>query len=307
MSVFDSMDSLIGNTPVLRLKNASKEMQAPDILYAKLEMMNPTLSSKDRAALYMIRDFEKRKLLAPGGTIIEPTSGNTGIGLAAIGALKGYKVIVVMPDTMSRERIQLISAYGADVVLTEGCLGMKGAIDKANEIRLQTPGAVICGQFENKANALSHYETTGPELYRDFKGKIGAVVAGIGTGGTITGCAKYLKEQDASIRIIGVEPFSSPLLSKGASGPHGLQGIGANFVPDILDASLIDEIVCVKDEDAFSSCRLLAKTEGILPGITSGAAFWAACRIAKETNSGLPVVCIFPDSGTRYLSGGLFE
>lgn len=307
MAVYSSVDKMIGNTPVLRVTNLAKALGAPDIVYAKLEMMNPSLSAKDRAAMFMISDYEARGLLAPGGTIIEPTSGNTGIGLAAIGAAKGYKVIVVMPDTMSRERIMLIAAYGAQVVLTPGRLGMKGAIEKANEIRLNTPGAIIAGQFENRANPRAHYETTGPEIRKDFEGKIGAFVAGIGTGGTITGCAEYLKEQDKDIEIIGVEPFSSPLLTKGISGPHGLQGIGANFTPEILDLSLIDRILPVKDEDAFETARLLAKTEGILAGITSGAALFAALQIAKKRNDGLPVVCILPDSGTRYLSGGLFE
>lgn len=307
MAIFSSVTQMIGNTPVLRVSNATKALGAPDILYAKLEMMNPTLSAKDRAAFFMISDYEMRGLLLPGGTIIEPTSGNTGIGLAAIGAAKGYKVIVVMPDTMSKERIMLLTAYGATVVLTPGRLGMKGAIEKAEEIRSSTPGAIIAGQFENNANPKAHYETTGPEILRDFEGKIGAFVAGIGTGGTITGCAKYLKEQDEHIEIIGVEPFSSPLLTKGASGPHGLQGIGANFVPEILDLSLIDRILTVKDEDAFETARILSRTEGILAGITSGAALYAAAQIAKERNDGIPVVCILPDSGTRYLSGGLFE
>ncbi len=307
MAIFSSVTQMIGNTPVLRVSNAARALGAPDILYAKLEMMNPTLSAKDRAAFFMISDYEKRGLLLPGGTIIEPTSGNTGIGLAAIGAAKGYKVIVVMPDTMSKERMMLMTAYGASVVLTPGRLGMKGAIEKAEEIRSSTPGAIIAGQFENSANPQAHYETTGKEIWYDFEGKIGAFVAGIGTGGTITGCAKYLKEQDKDIEIIGVEPFSSPLLTKGASGPHGLQGIGANFVPEILDLSLIDRIMTVKDEDAFETARLLARTEGILAGITSGAAAYAAAQIAKERTDGLPVVCILPDSGTRYLSGGLFE
>ncbi len=307
MAIFSSVTQMIGNTPVLRVSNAAKALGAPDILYAKLEMMNPTLSAKDRAAFFMISDYEMRGLLLPGGTIIEPTSGNTGIGLAAIGAAKGYKVIVVMPDTMSKERIMLLTAYGATVVLTPGRLGMKGAIEKAEEIRSSTPGAIIAGQFKNNANPKAHYETTGPEILRDFEGKIGAFVAGIGTGGTITGCAKYLKEQDEHIEIIGVEPFSSPLLTKGASGPHGLQGIGANFIPEILDLSLIDRILTVKDEDAFETARILSRTEGILAGITSGAALYAAAQIAKERNDGLPVVCILPDSGTRYLSGGLFE
>lgn len=307
MAVFSSMDTLIGNTPVLRVSKAAKILGAPDVLYAKLEMMNPTLSAKDRAALFMIADCEEKGLLSPGGTIIEPTSGNTGIGLAAIGAAKGYKVVVVMPDSMSKERIQLISAYGAKVVLTQGALGMKGAIDKANEIKMNTPGAIIAGQFENPANALSHYQTTGPEIWRDFEGAIGAFVAGIGTGGTITGCAKFLKEKDPGIEIIGVEPFSSPLLTGGVSGPHGLQGIGANFVPEILNLNLIDRILPVRDEDAFETARLLARTEGILAGITSGAALFAASRIAAQRNDGRPVVCVLPDSGTRYLSGGLFE
>lgn len=307
MAIFSSATQMIGNTPVLRVSNAAKALGAPDILYAKLEMMNPTLSAKDRAAFFMISDYEARGLLLPGGTIIEPTSGNTGIGLAAIGAAKGYKVIVVMPDTMSKERILLMTAYGASVVLTPGKLGMKGAVEKAEEIRSSTPGAIIAGQFENKANPRAHFETTGPEIWRDFEGKIGALVCGIGTGGTITGCAKYLKEHDKNIEIIGVEPFTSPLLTKGISGPHGLQGIGANFVPEILNLNLVNRILPVKDEDAFESARLLARTEGILAGITSGAALFAASQIAKERNDGLPVVCILPDSGTRYLSGGLFE
>ncbi|MBR3927788.1 MAG: cysteine synthase A [Clostridia bacterium] len=307
MAIVSSVVQMIGNTPVLRVSKAAKALGAPDILYAKLEMTNPTLSAKDRAAFFMISDYERRGLLLPGGTIIEPTSGNTGIGLAAIGAARGYNVIVVMPDTMSKERIMLMTAYGASVVLTPGKLGMKGAIEKAEEIRANTPGAIICGQFENPANVKAHYETTGPEIHRDFNGRIGAFVAGIGTGGTITGCAKYLKEQNKDIEIIGVEPFASPLLTGGISGAHGLQGIGANFVPDILDRALIDRVLTVKDEDAFETARLLARTEGILAGITSGAALFAASQIAKERAGGLPVVCVLPDSGTRYLSGGLFE
>lgn len=307
MSIFASVEALVGNTPVLRASRAAKALGAPDSIYAKLEMMNPTQSAKDRAALYMIEDYEKKGLLAPGGVIIEPTSGNTGIGLASMGTARGYKVIVVMPDTMSKERIQLISAYGASVVLTPGAKGMKGAIETAEALQKSTPGAIIAGQFENSANPLSHYETTGPEIWRDFNGRIGALVCGIGTGGTITGCARYLKEKDKSIEVIGVEPFSSPLLTKGVSGPHGLQGIGANFVPGILDQTLIDRVALVKDEEAFACAKLIARTEGILCGITSGAALFAAAQIAKERRDSLPVVCILPDSGTRYLSAGLFE
>ena len=307
MPVYESMDKMIGNTPVIRISRAAKDIGAPDLLYAKLEMMNPTLSAKDRPALYMIEDYERKGLLSPGGTIVEPTSGNTGIGLAAVGAVKGYRVILTMPDTMSKERIQLLKAYGAEVVLTDGKYGMKGAIDRAQKIVLETPGAILAGQFTNGANPLSHYETTAHEIERDFGLSIGAVVAGIGTGGTITGIARYLKERNPAIRIVGVEPASSPLLTKGVSGPHGLQGIGANFVPEILDRTLIDEIIPVTDTQAFASCKLIARAEGILPGITSGAAFFAAAQIAKEAKNDLPVICIFPDSGTRYLSGGLFE
>lgn len=304
MRVFDSIEQLVGGTPLVRLGR-----YAPDVcLYAKAEYMNPAGSIKDRAALGMIADFEARSLLQPGGTIIEPTSGNTGIALAAFAAVKGYKMILVMPDTMSPERIRLAGAYGAQVVLTPGAQGMAGAVERAETLQKTIAGSVIAGQFENPANPASHEATTGPEIWRDTDGKVRLLFAGIGTGGTITGIGRYLKAQDPSIRVIGIEPASSPLLTEGKAGPHGLQGIGANFVPKAFDRSAADEVVTVTDADAFAAMRQLARREGLFVGITSGAAAFAAARYMRENGLEDALgVCILPDTGARYLSTGLFD
>lgn len=307
MAVFENIESLVGNTPLVRLKRFSAALGAPDCLYGKLENANPTGSAKDRPALYMIRKAEESGELLPGGTIIEPTSGNTGIGLAAIGAARGYRVILTMPDTMSKERIQLLTAYGAEVVLTDGKMGMSGAIAKAEELLASIKGAIIPGQFVNPENARAHEETTGPEIFRDLGDEIGAFVAGVGTGGTLTGTARFLKKNAKDIKVIAVEPASSPLISKGYSGAHGLQGIGANFIPEILDSSLIDRVEAVSDEDAFETAKKLARSEGLLCGITSGAALFAAARYAIETGENRPVVALLPDSGSRYLSSGIYD
>lgn len=306
MAVYESIEDLIGHTPLMRLSRYAASLNAGKSLFGKLEQFNPSGSAKDRAALYMIREASASGSLQPGGTIIEPTSGNTGIGLAAVGAAQGYRVIVVMPDTMSKERIRLIAAYGAQVVLTPGALGMKGAIDKAEDLRAHTPGAIIAGQFENPANPRAHECTTGPEIWNDLQGEIGAFIAGAGTGGTLSGTARYLKSRDPGIRIIAVEPASSPLLTKGVCGPHGLQGIGANFVPKNLDLSLVDEIIPVSDEDAFTATKALARTEGFLCGITSGAAAFAAARVCRDL-PGKNVVALLPDNGDRYLSTGIYD
>ena len=290
------MNQLIGNTPLLRLGNN---------LYAKAEFVNQTGSVKDRAAKYILEDAEKRGLLTPGGTIIEPTSGNMGIALAALAAPKGYRCIIVMPDSMSAERQQLMRSYGAEVVLTPGREGMAGSIAKAAELASNIPGSFIPGQFENPANALAHYRTTGPEIWAQTEGKVDIFVAGVGTGGTITGTARYLKEKNPSIRIVAVEPAKSPLLSLGQAGPHGIQGIGANFIPKLLDRSLLDEVMTVTDEEAFAAARELARRFGILCGISAGANYHAAAAIAAA-NPEKTVVTLLPDSGTRYLSTGIF-
>lgn len=292
-----SIESLIGNTPLV---------SGGDNLYLKLEYTNLTGSVKDRAALGMILDGEKRGILKPGATIIEPTSGNTGIALAAIGASRGYKCIIVMPDSMSTERQMLMRAYGAEVVLTPGKLGMAGAVSKAEELAAQIPGSWIAGQFDNSANAMAHYRTTGPEIWQQTNGKVDVFVAGVGTGGTITGVGRFLKERNPNVRIVAVEPKSSPLLTEGRAGGHKIQGIGANFVPKVLDRTILDEIVPVADEDAFAATRRLAHEKGILAGISSGAAFFAAETIVKQ-NPEKTVVVLLPDSGMRYLSTGLFE
>lgn len=292
-----SIESLIGNTPLV---------SGGDNLYLKLEYTNLTGSVKDRAALGMILDGEARGILKPGATIIEPTSGNTGIALAAIGASRGYKCIIVMPDSMSAERQMLMRAYGAQVVLTPGKLGMAGAVSKAEELAAQIPGSWIAGQFENPANAMAHYRTTGPEIWQQTDGKVDVFVAGVGTGGTITGVGRFLKEQNPNVRIVAVEPKSSPLLTEGRAGGHKIQGIGANFVPKVLDRAILDDIIPVADEDAFAATRRLAHEKGILAGISSGAAFFAAETIAKQ-NPEKTVVVLLPDSGMRYLSTGLFE
>ena len=297
--IYNDIIELIGSTPLLRLNRFAPGLD----LLAKLERQNPAGSAKDRAALYMIRDAEAKGALAPGGMIIEPTSGNTGIGIAALAAVLGYRAVIVMPDSMSVERVKLIAAYGAEVVLTPGAEGMSGAVAKAEELRAANPGSVIAGQFENPANPLAHYETTGPEIWADAEGRVDAFVAGVGTGGTITGVGRFLREKNPDVRIIAVEPAGSPLLSEGRSGAHAIQGIGANFVPEALDTSVYDEIIAVSDEDALESMRALARTEGLLVGVSSGAAAWAAREVAKRPEfAGKRVVCLLPDTGERYLS-----
>ncbi len=307
MKVFSDISSLIGNTPLLCVSDYCEET-LPAQVFAKLEYLNPAGSVKDRAALSMIEKAEKDGILKQGSVIIEPTSGNTGIGLAAIAASRGYKVILTMPETMSVERRKLLSAYGARIVLTKGEKGMKGAIEEAERIAKETPNSFIAGQFTNPANVEAHYRTTGPEIYNDLNGNVDIFVAGVGTGGTITGVGKYLKEKNKDIKIVAVEPTASPMLSKGEAGPHPLQGIGANFVPEILDRSLIDEIITVSGEEAFSASKNLAKNKGILVGISSGAALSAATTIAKrQENSGKNIVVLLPDTGDRYLSTAMFD
>lgn len=302
-----SVEELIGNTPLIRLARIEKALELSGRLFAKAERFNPAGSAKDRAAVSMLDDAEKRGLLRSGGTLIEPTSGNTGIALACVGTLRGYRVIIVMPDNMSRERISLIRAYGATVILTEGKKGMAGAIEKAEELRKENPGSIIAGQFDNPANAQAHYDTTGPEIEKDLSGQVGVFVAGIGTGGTLTGTGKYLKEKIAGVKILGVEPSDSPLLTRGKAGPHPLQGIGANFIPPVLDRTLPDEVVPVSGADAYACARMLAKYEGLLCGTTSGAALHAAIGEARKTeNEGKNIVVLLPDTGERYLSGDLF-
>ena len=297
--IYNDIIELIGSTPLLRLNRFAPGLD----LLAKLERQNPAGSAKDRAALYMIRDAEAKGALAPGGMIIEPTSGNTGIGIAALAAVLGYRAVIVMPDSMSVERVKLIAAYGAEVVLTPGAEGMSGAVAKAEELRAANPGSVIAGQFENPANPLAHYETTGPEIWADAEGRVDAFVAGVGTGGTITGVGRFLREKNPGVRIVAVEPAGSPLLSEGRSGAHAIQGIGANFVPEALDTSVYDEIITVSDGDALESMRALARTEGLLVGVSSGAAAWAAREVAKRPEfAGKRVVCLLPDTGERYLS-----
>lgn len=304
--LYNDISELVGGTPVLRLAGFAEKSGADAELFAKLERSNPAGSAKDRVALYMINDAEKRGLLKKGGVIIEPTSGNTGIGLAAIGVSRGYRVILTMPDTMSVERRKLIAAYGAEVVLTAGKDGMSGAIAKAKELKEELDG-FIPSQFENPANALAHYETTGPELWRDLDGDIDVFVASVGTGGTLTGVARYLKEQKSDVRIIAVEPKESPLLSEGKAGPHKIQGIGANFVPEVLDKSVIDEIVTVSAEEAFQCGREIARTEGILVGISSGAVLAAALKLAERPeNKGKRIAMVLTDTGERYLSSEMF-
>ena len=304
--LYSCMEEIIGNTPMVKLSRYLAARGISGSVFGKLESVNPSGSAKDRAALYMIDEAEKNGVLTLGGTIIEPTSGNTGIGLAAIGAARGYRVILVMPDTMSQERIRLLKAYGAQVVLTPGNEGMKGSIARAEELREAILGAVLAGQFDNPANPLAHEKTTGPEIWKDLGGKVDVFVAGAGTGGTLTGTAKYLKKQNPDIRIVAVEPASSPLLTEGHAGAHGLQGIGANFVPKNLDLSLVDEIMTVTDEDAFASAKLLARSEGLLTGITSGAAAYAAGELAKKYPDA-NIVALLPDNGDRYLSTGIYD
>ena len=296
--------TLIGHTPLVELLHTD----APATILVKLEGMNPGGSAKDRVALAMVKDAEERGLLSPGGTIIEPTSGNTGVGLAMVAAARGYHCILVMPDSMSLERRRLLTAYGAELVLTPGIEGMAGCVRKAVELREAIPGSIIAGQFVNPANPAAHYASTGPEIWADTNGEVDVFVAGIGTGGTITGVGRFLKEQNPAVHIVGVEPAASPLLTKGHAGPHPLQGIGANFVPEVLDLSLVDEIIPVEGETAFSTTRTLAQKEGILAGITSGAAVWAALQLAKRPElAGKTIVTLLPDSGERYLSTGIFD
>ncbi|WP_026890729.1 cysteine synthase A [Lacrimispora aerotolerans] len=299
---------LIGNTPLVEFCNFQKNYKLSAVLLAKLEYFNPAGSVKDRAAFFMIDDAEKNGILKPGATIIEPTSGNTGIGIASIAAAKGYRAILTMPETMSVERRNLLKAYGAEIVLTEGTKGMKGAIAKAEELQKEIPNSVILGQFDNQSNVKAHRETTGPEIWRDTDGKVDIFVAGIGTGGTITGAGEYLKSQNPEIRIVGVEPAGSPVLSGGNPGPHGIQGIGAGFVPSILNTEIYDEIITVENSDAYATGKDIAKLEGILVGISSAAAVWAAAKLAKQPeNAGKRIVVILPDTGDRYLSTPLFS
>lgn len=308
MSIYTNVTELIGKTPLLRLANLEKAENAQANIIAKVEFFNPAGSVKDRVANAMIAEAEKSGVLKPGATIIEPTSGNTGIGLASVGTAKGYKVILTMPETMSVERRNLVKAYGAEVVLTEGAKGMTGAIEKAEELKNETDGAVILGQFVNPANPKAHYETTGPEIWQDTDGTVDVFVAGVGTGGTLSGVGKYLKEQNANVKIVAVEPETSPVLSKGTAGAHKIQGIGAGFVPKTLDTDIYDEIITVPNEAAFEIGNKIAKTEGILVGISSGAAVWAALQLAKRDElKGKNIVALLPDTGERYLSTALFD
>ena len=306
-NIYTSAEQLIGNTPLLELRQIEKAHDLPARLLAKLEYLNPAGSAKDRVAKAMLDDAEARGLLTPDSVIIEPTSGNTGIGLACVAASRGYRVIIVMPDTMSLERRQIMKAYGAELVLSDGSRGMAGAIEKAEELARENPGSFIPGQFVNPANAAAHYAATGPEIWRDTDGSVDIFVAGIGTGGTITGAGRYLKEQNPSIQIIGVEPAASAVLSGGTPGPHGLQGIGAGFIPQVLDPSVYDEIIPVADEAAYAAGRELGRREGILAGISSGAALWAAVELAKRPeNAEKNIVVLLPDTGDRYLSTPMF-
>ena len=308
MKIYNSIGETVGRTPLLRLNNIEKKCDLGGILLAKLENFNPTGSVKDRAALEMINDAERSGRLSEGGTIIEPTSGNTGIGLAAIGASRGYKVVIVMPDNMSKERQTLMKAYGADLVLTDGSLGMNGAIARAEELEQTLDGAIIAGQFSNPANPAAHKKTTAPEIWEDTDGKVDFFVAGVGTGGTLTGIGEYLKEKNPEIKVIAVEPNDSPILSEGKGGAHGIQGIGAGFVPDVLNTSVYDEIIKVTTAEAYTAAREIAAAEGVLVGISSGAALFAAKLVAaRPENKGKNVVVLLPDTGDRYLSTDLFE
>ena len=306
-TIYTSADQLIGRTPLLELTNIEKAEHLEATILAKLEYLNPAGSVKDRIAKGIIDDAEKSGALKPGATLIEPTSGNTGIGLASVAAARGYKLIIVMPDSMSVERRQLIKAYGAELVLSEGAKGMAGAVEKARELAAQIPGSFIPGQFTNPANPKTHFETTGPEIYEDTDGKVDLFVAGVGTGGTVTGVGEYLKSKNPQTKIVAVEPAGSPLLSQGKAGPHKIQGIGANFVPQVLNTQVYDEVIPVADADAFAAGRLVGHKEGVLVGISSGAALWAAMTLAKRPeNKGKTIVVLFPDTGDRYLSTPLF-
>ena len=306
--IYGSMADLIGNTPLLELKNFAAKEKLPARLLAKLEYLNPAGSVKDRIALAMIEGAEQRGLLKEGSVIIEPTSGNTGIGLAAVAAVRGYRVILTMPETMSSERRSLLKAYGAELVLTDGAKGMSGSIEKAEELAREIPGAFIPGQFENPENPAAHFASTGPEIWKDTGGRVDVFVAGVGTGGTLTGVGRYLKQQNPQVRIVAVEPSDSAVLSGGKAGPHPLQGLGAGFVPKTLDPAVYDEIVPVSGEDAYRTGRSLARTEGILAGISSGAALFAAAELSKRPeNAGKTIVALLPDTGDRYLSTPMFE
>ena len=306
-NIYTSADQLIGKTPLLELTHIEKALGLKAKVLAKLEYLNPAGSVKDRVAKAMIDDAEEKGLLKPGSVIIEPTSGNTGIGLAAVAAARGYRIIIVMPDTMSVERRQLMKAYGAELVLSEGAKGMKGAIAKADELAAEIPDSFIPGQFVNPANPKAHFETTGPEIYADTDGKVDIFVAGVGTGGTITGVGEYLKSQKPEVKVVAVEPATSPVLSKGTAGAHKIQGIGAGFVPKVLDTGVYDEIIPVANEDAFAVGKQIGKAEGVLVGISSGAAAWAAIELAKRPeNEGKTIVVLLPDTGDRYLSTPLF-
>ena len=306
-NIYTSLTDLIGGTPLLELTNFEKENGLQAKVLAKLEYFNPAGSVKDRVAKAIIDEAEKSGKLKPGSTIIEPTSGNTGIGLCAVAAIRGYKIIITMPETMSVERRKLMKAYGAELVLTDGAKGMAGAIAKADELAAEIENSFIAGQFVNPANPQAHYETTGPEIYRDTDGKVDIFVAGVGTGGTLSGTGKYLKEQNPNVRVVAVEPETSPVLSKGTGGAHKIQGIGAGFVPDVLDTSVYDEIIPVESEDAFAAGRLMGRKEGVLVGISSGAALHAAMELAKRPeNAGKTIVALLPDTGDRYLSTPLF-
>lgn len=305
---FNSSAEIIGETPLIELKNLKKQLNLKGNVLAKVEGMNPAGSSKDRVALYMVEEAEKRGILKSGSTIIEPTSGNTGIGLAAVAVPRGYRVIIVMPDNMSEERKTLMRAYGAELVLTDGALGMRGSIEKAKELQSQIENSYIPDQFNNPANVKAHYETTGPEIWRDSDESVEILVAGVGTGGTLTGIGSYFKEQNESVKIVAVEPDKSPVISGGKAGSHGLQGIGAGFIPEILDLSLIDEVYTVNEDEAYEAARLLAKAEGLLCGISSGAALHVAIEVAKaDENEGKNIAVILPDKGDRYLSTELFK
>ena len=306
-NIYTSADQLIGKTPLLELTKIEKEFSLKAHIVAKLEYFNPAGSVKDRIAKAIIDDAEKSGKLKPGGTIIEPTSGNTGIGLASVAAARGYRLILTMPDTMSVERRQLIKAYGAELVLSDGAKGMKGAIAKAEELQKEIPGSIIAGQFVNPANPQAHRESTGPEIWKDTEGEVDIFVAGVGTGGTVTGVGEYLKEQKPAVKVVAVEPASSPVLSTGIGGPHKIQGIGAGFVPAVLNTAVYDEIITVSNEDAFATGKLMGRKEGILVGISSGAALWAAIQLAKRAeNEGKTIVVLLPDTGDRYLSTPLF-
>ena len=306
--IYTCVDELIGGTPLLELTNIAREQALQARVLVKLEYFNPGGSAKDRVALSMVNDAEKSGKLKPGGTIIEPTSGNTGIGLAAVAAARGYRVIITMPETMSVERRRLMTAYGAELVLTEGAKGMQGAIDKAEELAKATPNSFLAGQFVNPANPAAHYAATGPEIWADTDGQVDIFVAGVGTGGTITGVGRYLKERDPGVRVVAVEPKDSPVLSGGKPGPHGLQGIGAGFVPAVLDTAVYDEIIPVTTEEAYAAGRLLGRQEGVLVGVSSGAALHAALTLAKRPeNKDKTIVALLPDTGERYLSTAMFQ